>query len=107
MEERKRLKRAQEQQNVLYEYVITDSDTSIDEINKLRLGNSTITQDFSSSTYSNMIFFHIKGKKHVVVVENHETLLIVNLSKRKDNKKEKVTEVDVPPCGASSKIVGL
>ena len=34
-----KLKKAQEQQNVLYEYVIGDSDTSVEDMNSLRKGS--------------------------------------------------------------------
>ena len=81
--------------------MISDNDTKIDDINTLRNGNSTITQDFSESTYSNIIFFYIQGRKHVVVVENGETLVSIEM------KKKRVTEIDVPPCGSSRKIVAI
>ena len=97
--EKKKLKQAQIQQNVLYEYVISDQDTTIDDINQLRKSNATeISSEFENYTYSNLLFFYVKGRKHLVFVQNEEKLVIF------DMKKKRITELDLEACGASGKI---
>jgi len=45
-----------------------------------------------------LLFFYVKGRKHVVFVQNEEKLVIL------DVKKKKITELEVAACGASGKI---
>lgn len=63
--ERKKLRQAQIQQSVLYEYVISDSETKVFD-----LYNEFTTDVTMGATYSNFLFFYVKGKKHLVFVEN-------------------------------------
>lgn len=88
--ERKKLRQAQAQQNVLYEYVISDSDTKVYD-----LYTEFTTSVTMGATYSNFLFFYVKGKKHLVFVENQERLMMLEV------KKMKMTVMDIPPCGAS------
>ena len=81
--ERKKLRQAQAQQSVLYEYVISDSSTRIGEIDAYLRANDTVADLASgSNTYSNALLFYVKGRKFLVFVQNEVQLLVLDVKKQ-------------------------
>ena len=81
--ERKKLRHAQAQQSVLYEYVISDSSTRIGEVDAYLRANATLADLASgSNTYSNALLFYVKGRKFLLFVQNEVQLLVLDVKKQ-------------------------